>query len=71
MANPEQLRLLAERMLTLAMDTSDQEFKHLLTARAAEYLERAQALEAATPPIVETPQQQAEEPQPNDLEKKE
>jgi hypothetical protein len=69
MAEPGNLRQLAERMLALAMTTEDEELAQLLATRAGEYLDQARALEAATPPIGEAPQhvaQQAEQPQPDD-----
>jgi hypothetical protein len=69
MAEPENLRQLAERILALAMTTEDKELAQLLTTRAGEYLDQAGALEAAVRPIGEAPQhvaQQAEQPQPDD-----
>jgi hypothetical protein len=64
MAEPENLRQLAERMLALAMKTEDEELAQLLATRAGEYLDQARALEVATPSIGEAPQhvaQQAEQ----------
>jgi hypothetical protein len=67
MAIPNQLRLMAERTLSLAKKVDDQRLIEWLSIRAAEYLEEAQALEAATPPLREPGQhvvQRAERPQP-------
>jgi hypothetical protein len=67
MAIPNQLRLMAERTLSLAKKVVDQRLIEWLSIRAAEYLEEAQALEAATPPLREPGQhvvQRAERPQP-------
>jgi hypothetical protein len=67
MAIPNQLRLMAERTLSLAKKVDDQRLIEWLSIRAAEYLEGAQALEAATPPLREPDQhvvQRAERPQP-------
>jgi hypothetical protein len=58
MAEPENLRQLAERMLALAMKTEDEELAQLLATRASQYLDRARALEHVA--------QQAERPQPDD-----
>jgi len=49
MANPEQLRRMAERLLAGAMQNPDKQIAHELTARASEYLDQAAALEAARP----------------------
>ncbi len=68
MAEPENLRQLAERMLALAMKMEDEELAQLLATRASQYLDQARALEAAVPPIGEASQhaaQQAEQPQPD------
>ena len=67
MAMPNQLRLMAERTLALAKKADDQRLIEWLSIRAAEYLEEAQALETASPPIREPGQhvvEQAEQPQP-------
>ena len=67
MAIPNQLRLMAERTLALAKKADDQRLIEWLSIRAAEYLEEAQALETASPPVREPGQhvvQQAEQPQP-------
>jgi hypothetical protein len=58
---PEYFRQLAERMLAVAMKTDDLKLAELLTTRAGEYLDEAMALEATNPPIVETPQDVAEQ----------
>jgi hypothetical protein len=54
-------------MLALAMKTSDEELARLLADRASDYLDQASAVEAEAPRHVA---QQAEQPQPDDLEKK-
>ena len=63
MAKSEHLRQLAERMLALAMDAGDAQLTEWLSKRAGEYLDEAQALEAAVPPIVETPERAAQQAQ--------
>ena len=47
MANPEQLRRMAERLLARAMQGPDKQIADGLTGRASEYLDQAAALEAA------------------------
>jgi hypothetical protein len=67
MAMSNQLRLMAERTLALAKKVDDQRLIEWLSIRAAEYLDEAQALEMATPPVREPGQhvvQQAEQSQP-------
>jgi hypothetical protein len=67
MAIPNQLRLMAERTLALAKKADAQRLIEWLSIRAAEYLEEAQALETASPPVREPGQQvvqQTEQPQP-------
>jgi hypothetical protein len=67
MAVPNQLRLMAERTLALAKKVHDHKLIEWLSVRAAEYLDEAQALEAATPPVREPGRnvdRQAEQRQP-------
>jgi hypothetical protein len=72
MADPEQLRLLAERTLAMAVKATDPKFTEWLSIKASEFLEQAQALEAtARGSLVEAPPhvvQQAQQPQPVDPE---
>jgi hypothetical protein len=73
MVNPEHLRSLAERMLAMAMKASDPRLAEWFSVKAGEYLDKAQTLEAAAPPV-ECPQhvtRQAEHPQSEDPEKNE
>jgi hypothetical protein len=51
MVNPEHMRKLAMRLYALAVKTKDPEFVELLITRAAEYFDRANALEAAQPAV--------------------
>jgi hypothetical protein len=51
MANPERMRKLAMRLYALSVKTKDPEFVELLIARAAEYFDRANALDAAQPAL--------------------
>jgi hypothetical protein len=59
MADPDHLRRLAARMLAVAVTTEDKTLVQMLTKRATDHLDEADALEACTPP------------RPNDPEKKE
>jgi len=61
MVNPEHLRLLAERMLTMATKATDPRLAEWFSIKAGEYHDRAQTLEAAAPGIAE----QAHQPQPD------
>jgi hypothetical protein len=47
MPDAAQLRDLAARMLALAMDVKNQQFRERLCVRASEYFDQAEALEAA------------------------
>jgi hypothetical protein len=73
MANPEHLRLVAQRMMALALESSGEEVACLLRVRASEYLDQAAELEAAArPPVPEAAQREAQGvKQPNDLKKEE
>jgi hypothetical protein len=62
MSTAAYLRELAARMLAAAMSAKDQNLLERLTIRAGEYLDRAAALEGATPQIGEA--------KPDDPEKK-
>ena len=73
MANPEHLRLMAERMMTLAKKTSDLELARKLTVKASDYLDQAHMLEAARPSFFKPGRdvmQQAQQLQPDDPERK-
>jgi hypothetical protein len=73
MVSPGHLRSLAERMLTMAMKATDPRLAEWFSVKAGEYLDKAQTLEAAAPPV-ECPQhvtRQAEHPQSEDPEKDE
>jgi hypothetical protein len=71
MADPEQLRKMAERLLAVAIQGPDEEIARELTARASEYLDQAAALEAAQRPPEEPERvaREADEPQPNERKK--
>jgi hypothetical protein len=64
MADPEQLRRMAERLLAAAMQSPNEETACALTARASEYLDKASALEAArrAPEEPENAAPEADEP---------
>jgi hypothetical protein len=59
MDDPNHLRRLAARMLALAANTTDETLVQMLTKRAGDHLDEADALEGGMPP------------QPDDPEKKE
>jgi len=72
MANPVQLRRMAERMLAQALKNPDEELRRMLAVRASEYLDQALAIEAGQPPPSEAPQpvsQQSEHSQQNQKKK--
>jgi hypothetical protein len=56
MANPEHLRMMAERILALAIKSSNEEVARGLPVKACEYLDQAAALEGARPAVSEAPQ---------------
>jgi hypothetical protein len=62
MVSPGHLRSLAERMLTMAMKATDPRLAEWFSVKAGEYLDKAQTLEAAGPPIAASPQNIAQRP---------
>ena len=63
MVSPEHLRLLAERMLTMAAKATDPRLAEWFSIKAGEYHDQAQTLEAAAPAVAQRLQPQPDNPE--------